>query len=406
MSKRIPNRKLKPEEISEILLVKKEDINAELLKNYFACFYGHDEARFQPNDTFLLPKGKLYNSETIETTVGRYLYNLFALPIPFLKKYGFLNEPLTDSTIGKIEKQMGDMILNDEMTTKEYASYMDDSEWISMNCAFYIVPSLNNANVIPLKKVIKKRDELFEKYQKEVAAGDINAANKIEAELLSLAKDEIKNIDDAGFDNYDCSSFSFNNSYKKGSIMIGAIKELEGDKLHILKSNYVDGCTSSDYSDTAQLTVIGGYSRGVATQDYGYESKKFNSALQNVVVDYTPENLDCGTDKYLTITIDPKLKSMFLYRFVLDGGKLVELTNDNIDKYTGRPIQMRSPMFCKGDILCEHCAGTLFKRIDVKNVGFICFNLTGNLMNLSMKKMHDSSVTVLKANIEDFITEV
>ena len=97
---------------------------------------------------------------------------------------------------------------------------------------------------------------------------------------------------------------------------------------------------------------------------------------------------------------------MFLYRFVLDGGKLVELTNDNIDKYTGRHIQMRSPMFCKGDILCEHCAGTLFKRIDVKNVGFICFNLTGNLMNLSMKKMHDSSVTVLKANIEDFITEV
>ena len=32
MSKRIPNRKLKPEEISEILLVKKEDIPEEIEK--------------------------------------------------------------------------------------------------------------------------------------------------------------------------------------------------------------------------------------------------------------------------------------------------------------------------------------------------------------------------------------
>lgn len=405
MNVRIPTKQLTPEDVKEVLSLKDSDITGTLLKKYFACFYGEKEARFQPNDWFMLPKNTFYNKETIKTTIGRYLYNIFALPEPYLKKYGYLNYPLKASNIGDLETLMGNMILQDEMTTKQYAQYMDRTEWISMNCAFYITPSLDNSVVLPLKDVIKKRDDLFTQYKKEIEKGDINIANKIESELLSDAKSELKKMDDPAFDNYETGDFAFGNAYKKGSIMIGAIKDLKSNDLHILKSNYMDGVDKAEYDQTAQLTVIGGYSRGVATQDYGYESKKYNNSLQNVTVEYSDKNLDCGTDKCLEITITPELKSMFLYRFVNDNGKLVELTDENIDKYVGHPIKLRSPMFCKGDTLCQHCAGTLFKRIDISNVGFVCFNLTGNLMNLSMKKMHDSTVTVLTSNIENFITE-
>lgn len=407
MSERIKPRDLTSQEVAEVLSLKRSDINATLLKNYFACFYGEEHSRFQPNDRFVLKKGTLYNSTDITTTIGRYIYNLFALPESYLKENGYLNETLNKDTLESLEAKMGSMILNDTMTTKDYASiYMDHTEWLAMNCAYYITPSLNKKNILPIPKVIDKKNELFDKYKKDLDSGDINTTNKVEAELLSLAKDEVKKIDDAGFDNFDSGAFSFNNSYKKSSIMIGAIKELEGNKLHIIKSDYTDGCTPEDYAKTSLLTVVGGYSRGVATQDYGYESKKFNNALQNVVVEHTPENLDCGTDKYLEVTIDPKLKNMFLYRYIIDNGKIVELTNDNINNYVGKPVKLRSPMCCKGDVLCEHCAGSLFRRIDITNAGLVCFNLTGNLMNLSMKKMHDSTVTMLSPNIEDFITEV
>lgn len=402
-SKRIPQKEISPSDVSELLSLKDTDVNAKLLKNYFACFYGDKEARFQPNDYFMLERGKFYNSERIKTTVGRYLYNMFALPVPYLKKYGYMNDPLTVDRIEQLEKVLGDMILEDELTTKEYAQYMDRSEWISMNCVYYIAPSINNAIVLPKKDILKKRDELFDQYKDDIKKGDLNVANKIEKELMDVAKKDLATDDDPSYDNYKSGNFKFAKSYKKSAIMIGAVKDVNTSQLQILKSNYADGVDKNEYDKTAMLTVIGGYSRGVATEDYGYETKKYNNALQNVVVDF--DQLDCGTDKYLNITINPKLKSMFLYRFVIDGSKIVELTEKNIDNYVGKPIKLRSPMFCKGDKLCMHCAGTLFKRIDITDAGLVCSNLTGNLMNLSMKKMHDSSVTIVKLNLDDFITE-
>ena len=117
------------------------------------------------------------------------------------------------------------------------------------------------------------------------------------------------------------------------------------------------------------------------------------------------KQVDCGTKHYLSIVIPKDLKSMFLYRFIIDGAKLVELTPENIDKYVDKEVKLRSPMLCKGDTICEHCAGTLFKRMDLKDCGLVASNMTGSLLNLSMKKMHDSTVKINKINIEKYITE-
>jgi hypothetical protein len=202
-------------------------------------------------------------------------------------------------------------------------------------------------------------------------------------------------------------------------IMIGAIENPQTKQLDILKSNYTDGLSTQDYDKAAQLTVIGGYSRGVKTRTYGYETKKYNSALQNEVVEEpdldddessvdmgdTVDNIDCGTTKCLEITIPKELKQMFLYRFVNDHGKLVELTPDVIDQYIGKPVLLRSPMYCKGENICEHCAGTLFKRMQMKNVGLMASNLTGKLLNMSMKSMHDATVKVDNTDIENYIVD-
>ena len=403
MAKRIKGRELTSDEIKEITSLTKKDITNTKLKDLFAVREGQTAAKFQPNDYFTLMPNKFYNKTAIKTTAGRYVYNILCMPEPYLKKYGFVNTAITKKVAGSIEDQMGEMILNDELTTKEYASWMDNSEWLCMSMAYYISPSMSKSVIVSRPDIIKHRDELFDQYKKELEDGDINVTNKIEKELVSMAQKEVEADDDASYDYYKSGMLDFKSSYKKCSLMIGAISDLATGKLRVLKSNYIDGVSSDEYADTANLTIIGGYSRGVATQKYGYETKKYNAALNNVIIDN--DELDCGTDKYINIHINSATKNLFLYRFVIEGSKLVELTPENIDNYVDKDVKLRSPMTCKNPKLCVHCAGTLYKRMNIDKVGTICSNMTGRLLNLSMKKMHNSTVKINKIDVEEFIKE-
>lgn len=401
----IEPKEISAEDVDELFKLKRSDITRTLLQNYFAVMNGTTRARFQPNDTLMLnmTNHHFYNSTTMKTTVGRYIFNMFAIPVKYLEKYGYCNLVLDKKGIGVLENQLGKMIINNELETKEYAEFMDNGEWLTDVCAFFISPSLNVHAVLPIKEVIKRRDELFAQYKKEIAESNLDIAIKIEKELVALAKQTIDKSGNPSFDFFKQGAFSFDMNYKKDSIMIGAVVDPKDRSIQILKSNYADGLSKDEYDHSAKLSLEGGYSRGVATREYGYESKKYNSDFQNVEIDYDTE--DCGTTKYLTITIPEKLKNLFLYRYIIENGKFVETTPENIDKYAGKTVKLRSPMFCKGDKLCKHCAGTLFQRIQMNRPGLIASNITGNLLNLSMKKFHDSSVITDKIDFEKYITE-
>ncbi len=406
MSKRIPPRDITADETSELLKLTRSDITSDKLKELFAVFMGQDRAKFQPNDRMTLPAGKLYNKTSIKTTVGRYIVNMFCIPVPYLKKFGYINEPQPEGFLSKkFEPNCATMILNDEMTTKEYAEWMDNTEWMCMNMAYYINPSHDKNSTLPFDEVMDKKAKLFDKYKTELAHDSVDAAAAIEKELMSDVNAKVKELDDPSFDWYTAGIWDIGVNYKKNQVMAGSMIDPSDGKVHILKSNYINGISKDEYDRFAALTVIGGYSRGVATRDYGYESKKYNSALQNTTTDITGKNIDCGTKLYLTVKIEKDIKNMFLYRFIIDGSSLVELTPENIDRYVGKEVKMRSPMFCKSDQICEHCAGTLYKRMNISTIGAIASNLTGNLLNLSMKKMHDSTVKFDKINLDEYIIE-
>lgn len=403
--KRLPSRDMTSDETREILALTRKDITGTKLKDLFAVGMGQDKARFQPNDRMTMPAGTLFAKSPVKTTIGRYLVNMFCVPEKYLRKFGYVNETQTGDYLKGFESNCGDMILNDEMTTKEYAEWMDNLEWLCMNMAYYITPSHDEASTIPFDDIIEKKNRLFDKYKTELAHDSVDAAAAIEKELMGDVRKRIAELDDPGFDLYTSGEFDLNVNYKKSQVMAGSMIDPADNKVHILKSNYIDGISKDEYDRFAALTVIGGYSRGVATQDYGYESKKYNAALQNTTADTLGKQIDCGTKLYLTVTIEKDLKDLFLYRYILDGSSLVELTPGNIGKYVGKEVKMRSPMFCKSDALCEHCAGTLFRRMNISDIGLLASNLTGNLMNLSMKKMHDSTVKFDRINLDEYIIE-
>jgi hypothetical protein len=396
-------RKITSAETSEILSLKRSDINMPLLRGLFATKRGQNGPRFNTYDTMDLPRNKLYNSAQISTTVGRYIFNMFVIPEKYLKKSGYQNLVFDSDNLGKFEKEIAGMFLEDELTSLEYTEFLDNGEWITLGMSYFLVPTIDSGMNSPIAKVIKRRDELFKEYEKEIKAGDPNISSRIENELLDLAKAELEAGGNEGYDFYKSGEFNFGNNYKKTSIMAGAVENPYTKKLDILKSNYVDGITKEDFPYLANITIIGGYSRNVETQKGGYETKKINNSTQVIVLD--APGTDCGTAHTLKTFIPDKMKSMFINRYVSDKGKLTLITTDNVSQYVGKEVNLRSPMFCKTEEICSKCAGELYHKMGIKNAGLLTSTMSGSLMNLAMKKFHDTSIKFNKIDINNFVKE-
>jgi hypothetical protein len=254
---------------------------------------------------------------------------------------------------------------------------------------------------VPIPAVMKRKEELFELYQKEIKDGDPNAVSKIEEELLALSKKLIKEKGNDGYDFFESGAFVFDNNYKKTSIMGGVMENPYTKKLDVLKSNYMDGITKEEFPLFANSTIAGGYARGVETQKAGYETKKINNAVQTVILD--DKGSDCGTTQYLKTTISDGMSSMFLYRYILVGGKEVMLDEANISQYINKEVSMRSPLFCKSEQICNKCAGELYYKIGIKNAGLLSSTMSGSIMNLALKKTHDQTIRFNKIKISDYI---
>ena len=394
-------RRLSQEEVKELMDIVPGTVTLEMLRGYFAVFYGSDKPRFNTFDKFILKKDTWFNDSDVETTVGRYLANITMFPQPFLEKYGYQNETFKKGYLEKIEALMGNMVLNDEMSVEDYYSYINTGEWLGMSQTYYLSPTMDYDINIPIPEVIQLRDELFEKYKDGIRRGDSNVASKIEKEVLALAEKKIKEKGNAAYDFFASGVGKFGNNYKKTSIMAGAIENPYTKKLDILKSNYIDGIDIKEFPKFTNLTIIGGYSRGVETMTSGYETKKINNAMQTLVLD--DKDTDCGTKQYNRVTITKDTSVLFIDRYIIDGGRLVLLSSDNINKYIDKEVLLRSPMFCKGDRICNKCAGELFYKLGVKNAGLLTSTLSGTLMNLSMKKFHDATVKFKKVDIEKYI---
>ena len=99
---------------------------------------------------------------------------------------------------------------------------------------------------------------------------------------------------------------------------------------------------------------------------------------------------------------------MFLDRYIVDKsapGGLTLLTEKNIKNFVGKKVRMISPLFCKGDKVCNKCAGELFYKLGVKNAGLLTSTFSGSLMNKAMKKFHNASVSFDRINVDNYLVE-
>lgn len=78
---------------------------------------------------------------------------------------------------------------------------------------------------------------------------------------------------------------------------------------------------------------------------------------------------DCGSTAYVDYMITPEIAKNMYGKYVLDEvtGKLIILSESNIDSVIGKTVKMRSPMTCRYRYgVCEICGGKLLENVNRK----------------------------------------
>jgi hypothetical protein len=88
---------------------------------------------------------------------------------------------------------------------------------------------------------------------------------------------------------------------------------------------------------------------------------------------------------------------------VSDNGKLIMLLPENIDKYLGRRVKLRSPMYCKFDPpkLCSKCLGLHPYKMNIKMIGLASTKIGSTLMNKRLKAFHVKKVYMYDVTVDD-----
>lgn len=396
-------RALTEEETKQLLehdLKSADQITLDYIRELLA-YDDSNRAKYNPTDSFRLPAKRLYNEKTITTTVGRWLMNLLLLDEKLGPLLGYINEPLNGGRLGKLDNQMSDLLLDDKVTTEDFSRYVDKLSWLGFAIADFINPPLTADLMMAPEKVRKRKEELLKANKEALEKGDIKTVSDIEKELLAMAKEELKDIPD--MDIYDSGSRgSYNNNYKMTAISRGPVKSVsDPSKTYVSTTSLEDGIKSDEQHIFADILTSASYSRAIGTRNGGYEAKKLAASFQTLK--FGPKDSNCQTTKGVKIEITDANAKLLTNRYIVANGGLTLLTDDNIKSYVGKVVTLRTPMYCRSSIICNKCAGELYYKLGIENVGLVSNVIGSSMTTLALKAFHDTSVKLKEINVLDYV---
>lgn len=403
MEKRVSRMITKKEDVDYLLSIKEKDITTSFIMENFADF--GEGPKFYPYDMIEVPigayGGKLpdgkekKNKNRFTTGVGRLIFNKFMFEsVPeLLDLVGYIDEDVTKKVYEGCLNNMGYWMMEDKLSEKTYKDFCKKSQKM-MPYVSILAPNHSDNMLTITKQINKKKEQLLKEHKDELAAKDdasVRVFDEISQELLDYARELMK--DDPAMDMFlSGGGGDFNNNFKNMFIMRGAVKDPQPNKgYNLITSNYMDGINKEEYSAIANTLAAGPYARSKKTEVGGYWEKLFMAAFQHIKV--LEPGSDCHTDRYIEMMVDKKNIDMIMYSYVIEGNKLVEITSENRDKYIGKKVKLRFASMCKAkDGICNKCAGNLFYRLGITNVGAATPQIPSKLKLLSMKLFHDDQL--------------
>lgn len=350
------------------------------------------KSRFNTTDEMILEPREYFVKQKTTTTVGRFIFNKYIVERVGLQDVlGYVNTPVTAKGKDNIESILSGALVSDKITVDQFYNYIDYRDFLGLQLNGVLALSFSQNTMRIPPNVKKRRAELFKQYDKELSNGDVIVSEKIEKELQDMAKKEFEG--DPGLEMYNSGARGNFGNYKNMYLFKGAAKNVITGEYEILKSSFMDGISKKDIPAFGESVVTGTYPKSVGTAESGYMSKQLMASMQSETID--EHGTDCGTKKTLNVNLTEKNSKDFEYRYIQEGGKAICLTPEDMPKYIGKTVKLRSPMYCLGDKICNICAGELNYKLGMLNAGLGCAKLGTTLVNLGMKKFH---ISTLKSN--------
>lgn len=401
MKKRVSKEITDINEINKLINLTEEDITLSLIMELFADFGVHQ--KYNPYDIVTIPvngyggldsNGKEKKNKTeFTTTVGRFIFNKYFIESEpeLLDMIGYINEDIGKKTYGKLFDSLGYAVLEDRLSVETYKRFCKRCQKFM---PFVSILSPNHSmNMLTItKKINKRKAELIAENQEAVNNGDVMVVDKISKELLDYARELLK--DDPAMDMFlSGARGSFENNFKNMYIMRGSVQDPDPRKSYnIITSNYIDGVSKEEYSKLANTLAAGPYSRSKKTELGGYWEKLFLTAFQHVVL--LDPGSDCKTDRHITMKVTDKNINSIMYSYAINvDGSLTEITSENKNKFIGKTVKLRFSSMCEAkNGICNKCAGNLFYRLGIRNIGAATPQIPSRLKVLSMKLFHDDQL--------------
>lgn len=399
--KRIAKMVTDPEDIKYLLSLNSyKACKQSVMMECFGEFDG--KRRFNAYDLVTIPPGSfgpegMKNKNSFVTTVGLWIFNKAFIEDDLVKVTGYINEPMTKKKLFGINQALSYAVLEDDISLDAMKSFLLKTQKFQPYCNI-LSPSITVNMMTVSDRMRKKKEELLEKYKKQLDDKDPLTSQNIEGELLDFCEKDLK--DDPSMDMINSgASQSWGNNFKNMFVMRGAVKEadpVEGG-YKILTSSFMDGMSKKEYKDFCNSLTGGPYARAKKTEVGGAWEKLFVKGLEHLRV--LEPGSDCGTTRYKTITLTKDNIKRWIYSYIVENGKLVELTSKNMDKYIGKTVKIRYSMLCESkNGICSVCAGNLFHRLGIIEVGIASYMIPCSLKLKSMKAFHDSTVKMADMN--------
>lgn len=385
----------KQEDINYILQLDEKQLSISNIIKLFGEFNG--KRRFNTTDYIKIPKGTYKNNQKEGvTTVGIWVFNKLLIEPKLHDFLGYVNKEITGDDYGNLNEKLSYGYMEDKITQEQLKDFLMKCELL-MSLTSILSANDSLAMMTIPEKIAKKKAELVKKHKDELQRGNEIVSEQIEKELLDYCAEILK--DDPAMETYTSKAKgTFTNNFKTIFVMKGAVLNPDtGKDFNIAMSSFMEGIKKDEFHIMANSLAGGPYSRAKKTEVGGYWEKLLLNAYQHVISG--PKNSDCGTKRTITVSLNSKNVGDWMYSYIVDGNKLVELTSDNKDKYIGKTVKIRYSSLCESkNYICNKCIGEMFYKLGIQNIGMLTPKAASKIKLISMKAFHDGSVVTTEMN--------
>lgn len=406
MAKRVAKTITDQSIIDSVINIKPEDITSSFILDLFGEF--DDKRKANPYDIITIPKGgygikdskRGVNTKPFTTTIGRLIFNkMYIQRNPTIyEAFGWIDGNISKKAFNNLYSKIGYLFLEGKISNEDFKRFAMTTQ-LTMPYVQILSPSFTDTMLLSSKPIGKEKAKLLKDNKSAIDGKDIKVADEISKELMDYSKDLLK--DDPSMDMFNSGAGGdFGNHFKNMFIMKGVVRDPDPTKgYNIITSNYIDGVSVDEYAALANTLAEGPFNRSKKTEVGGYWEKLFVYSLQHLKL--LPPGSDCGTKRYIEVNVTSGNIDDLMYNYVIEGDRLVEITSENRDKYIGKRIKMRFSSMCeaKDGCFCNKCAGNLWYRLGITNVGVITPIIPSKLKNKLMSSFHNSQVVLTDINV-------